>query len=477
MQRIRFRKYLLLSGVHPVSGIWYLVSRIPYLVSRIHIKKHYLVSGTVGGQSSVVGGLSYPLSSHTNSPHLDLSIIIVNFNVKYFLEQCLYSVMKACRNIDAEIFVVDNASTDSSREYLESKFPNVQFKWNTENVGFAKANNSVLPETKGRFVLFLNPDTIIAEDCLELCLSFAAGQNNFGGLGIRMIDGSGEFLKESKRSFPSASATFFKMSGIHSLYPRSRLFSSYYAGHLPPNENHEIDVLAGAFMIINKKALDETGGFDEDFFMYGEDIDLSFRIREAGYKNFYFAGSTIIHFKGESTRLSPLYISHFYGAMELFVKKHATGKMNDTFIRFGIAAARKFTSVKLFYKNRIQNGPAGNDAVCTNTTAILAGQQRFNEVLQLAKFSKTPLVIKGRIAIDPNDADYSIGKLKDMEHLIKKKMFNHLIFSEGDASFKEIISWAQKFKSKLLFLFHAQGSNSIVGSNKRNEKGIFISRK
>lgn len=412
--------------------------------------------------------------SYLKFPQVDLSIIIVNYNVKYFLEQCLYSVMKASRNIAAEIFVVDNASTDGSREYLENKFPDVYFKWNTQNVGFAKANNSVLPETKGRFVLFLNPDTIIAEDCLELCLSFAADQKDFGGLGIRMIDGSGEFLNESKRSFPSATATLFKMTGINSLFPRSRLFSGYYAGHLSANENHEINVLAGAFMMVNKKALEKTGGFDEDFFMYGEDIDLSFRIREAGFKNFYFAGSTIIHFKGGSTqRQSPLYIRYFYSAMELFVKKHVSGKTNAAVMQFGIAAARRLAAAKLFFKNRGKN-KVSNEAIYTDTTAILSNQQRFNEVIQLVKFSKKSLVIKGRIAIDPRDEDSSIGKLKDIGHLVEKKMFNHLIFPEGEISFKDIISLVQKLKSKLLFLFHAKGSRSIVGSSKKNDNGFFI---
>ena len=369
--------------------------------------------------------------------------------------------------------MVDNASTDGSREYLENKFPDVHFKWNKENAGFSKASNSVLDEAKGSFILFLNPDTIIAEDCLEKCLSFASHQKNFGGLGIRMIDGSGKYLRESKRSFPSPSASFFKLSGISSLFPRSGIFSSYYAGHLPENENSEVEVLAGAFMLVSKKAIEKTGGFDEDFFMYGEDIDLSYRIIQAGYKNFYFTESTIIHFKGESTqRNSPDYNKHFYVAMELFLKKHTRGKIKDRFIRIAIAAARKLASAKRNVSNKISTGFTGNE---TNTAAIFASHQRFNEILQMVKFSKKPLVIRGRIAIVPDDKNISIGKLKDLDKLVKKKMFNHFILSEGDASFEEIISIVQKFKSRLFFLFHASGSNSIVGSNNKNEKGFFIS--
>ena len=407
---------------------------------------------------------------------MDLSIIIVNYNVKYFLELCLYSLNRAATNISYEIFVVDNASNDGSREYLENKFPSVHFRWNTDNVGFAKANNSVLAEAKGDFILFLNPDTIIAEDCLDQALSFARMQKNFGGCGIRMVDGSGEFLPESKRSFPSASASFFKMTGVSSLFPRSKLFARYYAGHLSANKSHEVDVLAGAFMLICKKALNKTGGFDEDFFMYGEDIDLSYRLQQAGYKNYYFAGSTIIHFKGESTqRNSRAYIQHFYGAMELFVNKHVKAKKNVVLLRAGIGVARKLASARLIFKAKKPVISVGSDVNHANTVAIFASQKRFNEVIQLVKFSQEPLVIKGRIAADTGDTDPSIGKLKDMPNLIKRKTFSHFIFCEGDMTFKEIIGLAQKFRNKLFFLFHANGSRSIVGSSKKNEKGFFIS--
>ena len=266
---------------------------------------------------------------------MQLSVIIVNYNVKYFLEQCLHSVQKSCAGIDSEIIVADNSSTDGSRAYLESSFPLVKFIWNNDNIGFAKANNLALEKATGSFILFLNPDTILAEDSIEKCIHFFETNETAGAIGIRMVDGSGNFLKESKRAFPSPLTSLFKLSGLAMLFPKSKTFARYHLGHLTENENHEVDVLAGAFMMMPKKVLDETGNFDERFFMYGEDVDLSYRVQEAGYKNYYFAESTIIHFKGESTKRGSLnYVRLFYKAMSLFVKKHYSGSKAGLFIFF-----------------------------------------------------------------------------------------------------------------------------------------------
>ena len=286
---------------------------------------------------------------------MQLSVIIVNYNVKYFLEQCLYSVQKACLGIDAEIIVADNNSTDGSREYLEQNFEVVNFIWNSENVGFAKANNLALEKAKGDFILFLNPDTILSEDSIEKCLQFFAGNKMAGAIGIHMIDGSGNFLKESKRAFPSPLTSLFKLSGLARLFPRSATFSRYHLGHLPEKENHEVDVLAGAFMMMPKKVLDEIGNFDELFFMYGEDVDLSYRIQKAGYKNYYFAESTIIHFKGESTKRGSLnYVRLFYKAMSLFVNKHYSGSKAGVFtflIQTAIIIRAFFSALGKLLKN------------------------------------------------------------------------------------------------------------------------------
>ncbi len=254
---------------------------------------------------------------------MQLSIIIVNYNVKYFLEQCLCSVESAIASLQAEVIVVDNHSTDGSITYLQERFPFVQFIANNENVGFGKANNQGLTIAKGDYVLFLNPDTIVPEDCFTKCISFFEKNNDCGALGIRMLDGSGNFLPESKRSFPTPMTAFFKLVGLAKLFPNSAVFNKYALGYLDENKNHEVDVLAGAFMMVRKEIIEATQGFDEVFFMYGEDVDLSYRIQQAGYKNYYFAESAIIHFKGESTKRGSLnYVKMFYQAMSIFVTKH-----------------------------------------------------------------------------------------------------------------------------------------------------------
>ncbi len=255
-----------------------------------------------------------------------LSVIIVNYNVKYFLEYCLCSVEKAIKNLEGEIFVVDNNSTDGSKEFFYNKFPRVNFIWNKENEGFAKANNKALKQCSGAYILFLNPDTIIPEDALEKCISFIQSRNDNIACGVKMIDGSGKFLKESKRAFPSPATSLYKLTGLAKLFPGSKIFSKYHLGFLNKNETHEIDVLAGAFMMVPKKILNNVGGFDESFFMYGEDIDLSYRIQQAGFKNYYFSKIAIIHFKGESTRRESFtYVKFFYKAMIIFVRKHYGG--------------------------------------------------------------------------------------------------------------------------------------------------------
>ena len=266
------------------------------------------------------------------SYNLQLSVIIVNYNVKHFLEQCLCSVLKAIEGMQAEVIVIDNCSADNSINYLTPKFPVVRFIANTENIGFAKACNQGLKQSSGKYILFLNPDTIVPEDCFQKCISFLDQQADAGALGIKMLDGSGRFLKESKRAFPSPLTSLYKLFGLAKLFPRSKTFSIYHLGHLDENNNQEVDVLAGAFMMIKKEVIEKVGSFDETFFMYGEDVDLSYRIQKAGYKNLYFAESSIIHFKGESTKKGSLnYVRMFYNAMSIFVRKHYGGSRAGLF--------------------------------------------------------------------------------------------------------------------------------------------------
>lgn len=266
---------------------------------------------------------------------MKLSIVIVNYNVAYFLEHCLYSVRNACKRIDAEVFVVDNNSVDNSISMLKEKFPDVILIANKDNVGFSKANNQAIRQAKGEYVLILNPDTVVEEDTFEKCIEFMDSHPECGALGVKMIDGSGKFLKESKRGFPSPWASFCKMSGLTSLFPHSKKYAYYYMGHLSEDEVNEVDILAGAFMMMRKECLDKVGLLDEDYFMYGEDIDLSYRITKGGYKNYYFPKARIIHYKGESTKKASMnYVYTFYNAMEIFAKKHLSPKQTKLFSIF-----------------------------------------------------------------------------------------------------------------------------------------------
>jgi len=254
---------------------------------------------------------------------MDLSIIIVNYNVKYFLEQCLHSVDRAGENLETEVFVVDNKSMDGSSAMVQEKFPWVKLLRNDKNLGFSVANNQGIRESTGRYILLLNPDTVIEEDTLDKCVGYMEGHSGVGGLGVKMIDGKGDFLPESKRSLPTPSVAFYKIFGLSGLFPKSRIFGKYHLGYLEKDETNSIEILPGAFMMLRKSALDEIGLLDESFFMYGEDIDLSYRLLKAGYTNIYFPETTIIHYKGESTKKGSLnYVMTFYNAMRIFARKH-----------------------------------------------------------------------------------------------------------------------------------------------------------
>lgn len=257
---------------------------------------------------------------------MKLSIVIVNYNVQYFLEQCLAAVYKSEVDFAYEVWVVDNHSSDDSLKMLAQKFPMVQVIDNAQNVGFSRANNQAIKMAKGAYVLLLNPDTIIQEDTLQKCVHKMDSDVTIGGLGVKMVDGAGHFLPESKRGFPSPMAAFSKMTGLAKLFPSSTLFGQYHLTYLDKNKTHEVDVLSGAFMLLRTSVLEQIGLLDEAYFMYGEDIDLSFRIRKAGFKNIYFADTSIIHFKGESTKKGSLnYIKTFYKAMLIFCDKHIGG--------------------------------------------------------------------------------------------------------------------------------------------------------
>jgi len=252
-----------------------------------------------------------------------LSVVLVNYKVPLFLHQALLSLNKALENIDSEIWVVDNASGDDSLDRIRRHFPQVRLIPNPENVGFSRANNQAIRAGGAEFILLLNPDTLLPEDCLHRCLAFMDRHPKAGGLGIRMLDGSGRFLRESKRDLPTPPVAFWKLTGLSSLFPKSRTFGRYHLGYLDPHQNHPVHVLCGAFMLLRRRVLDDIGLLDEHYFMYGEDIDLSHRIRLAGYENWYFSETPILHYKGESTQKQSMrYVRLFYQAMALFARRH-----------------------------------------------------------------------------------------------------------------------------------------------------------
>lgn len=251
-----------------------------------------------------------------------LSVIIVNYNVKYYLEQCLEAVRRASQGLQIEVIVVDNLSTDGSIPYLRERFPEVTFIENKENVGFARANNQAIRMSAGKYVLLLNPDTIVAEHTLSDFIRFMDSHPEAGGAGAYMLRTDGTFAPESRRGLPTPFVAFCKMSGLAALLPQSRVFGRYYMRYLNENEVNEIEIISGACMLLRREALDKVGLLDEDFFMYGEDIDLSYRILKGGYKN-YFLPTRMLHYKGESTEKSSFrYTYTFYQAMRLFFRKH-----------------------------------------------------------------------------------------------------------------------------------------------------------
>jgi GT2 family glycosyltransferase len=255
-----------------------------------------------------------------------LSVVIVNYNVKHFIEQCLFSVLKASESFECEVFVVDNNSVDGSVTLIKEKFPQINLIVNKTNTGFSVANNQAIRLAKGEYILLLNPDTVVQEDTFTKILAFMDAHPEAGGLGVKMLDGQGNFAPESKRGLPTPEVAFYKMFGFSRFFPKSKRFGKYHLSYLPEDKVNEIDVMSGAFMLIRKSVLDQIGLLDETFFMYGEDIDLSYRIKKAGYKNYYFPETQIIHYKGESTKRSSLnYVVIFYKAMAIFSRKHFSG--------------------------------------------------------------------------------------------------------------------------------------------------------
>lgn len=286
---------------------------------------------------------------------MELSVIIVSYNVREFLKQCLISVREAKSNIECEIFVVDNNSSDGSGDMIKEEFPEVNLILNSINTGFSSANNKAIKQAQGKFVLLLNPDTIVNPDTFLSCLRYMNNHRDAGALAVRMVNGEGSYLPESKRAFPTPLTAFFKIIGLSAVFPRSNFFNRYYLPLINKNETALTEVISGAFMFIRMEALLKAGLPDEDFFMYGEDIDLSYRLIQAGYNNYYFPETSIIHFKGKSTprdRFTDIY--YFYTAMRIYAGKRNNEKFNfiyyliipAIYLRQGIALCHRFLRIR-----------------------------------------------------------------------------------------------------------------------------------
>lgn len=253
---------------------------------------------------------------------IELSIVIVSYNARAFLNLCLHTVQKATVGIQHELFVVDNASADGTVEMIQQNFPDVILIANSKNQGFSAANNQAIAMARGQYIVLLNPDTLIGEHTFQTIINFYKTHPQTGGIGFKMIDGSGRYLRESKRGLPTPYSSFCKLFGLTRLFPESRRFAQYYHGHLDPNSQHPVDILPGAFLAFQKKHINPANALDDTFFMYGEDIDFSYRLKRNTNGNIYLGNCTLVHFKGESTPLKAHMVYHFYKSMWLFYRIH-----------------------------------------------------------------------------------------------------------------------------------------------------------
>ena len=376
---------------------------------------------------------------------MDISVIIVNYNVRYFIEQCILSIIDASKNLNIEIIVVDNNSTDTSCQFLQENYPQIKLIANKINIGFAKANNQGVKIASGKYVLILNPDTVIAEDTLYKIFEFAERKNNLGILGVKLIDGSGNFLPESKRGIPTPKVSFNKLFGISTTQT-----GKYYAAHLQENESGVVDVLVGAFMFLKKSIYKEVKGFDEDYFMYGEDIDLSYKVLNMGYQNYYFPETKIIHYKGESTTKDIVYLKYFHNAMKIFYQKHfKLNKVYDFLMNFGI---------ELWYLLKYFKYKSVNETSKEVSNVLYFG----NDDLIINHLNKKHLLINRLLVNDINE----------IKNLIKTNSIDSVIFDNSILSNKEIIAHFEILKNEnVSFKIHPKTTNYLIGSNSSEQRG------
>jgi GT2 family glycosyltransferase len=384
---------------------------------------------------------------------MQLSVIILNYNVRYFLDLCVLSVQKAIQNLDAEIIVIDNNSSDDSCAMMKLCFPNIKLIQNTENSGFPKGNNIAVKEAKGEFICILNPDTVVAEDTFERVLAFAKCQNDLGIVGCKLIDGTGNFLPESKRGIPTPWVAFTKIFGLYKWFPNSSFFNKYYAQHLNENQTGCVDILVGAFMVMKRELYNELEGFDEKCFMYADDIDLSYRALLLQKKNYYFHETTVIHYKGESTVKDATYMKHFREFMNFFYRKHFKQSLFfNLMARFG---AFYFSMVKLFQGNpKAKFSPSQYIFVSDNENT----REKLENKLQ--KNTQRAILENGKIVFSQS---------------ISEKNNTEVILDTNYLNFKDVISFFEINKNKsFTFKLLPMQSNFIIGSNSSNDRGEVI---
>ena len=384
---------------------------------------------------------------------MQLSIVILNYNVRHFLEQCVLSVQKATQNFNAEIIVVDNNSQDDSCQMIKDRFPEVILIENKENTGFPKGNNIGAKIASGKYLCILNPDTVVAEDTFEKILAFAKKQDNLGIVGCKLIDGTGNFLPESKRGIPTPFVAFTKIFSLYKIFPSIKSFGKYYASYISENQTGKVEILVGAFMFMKKEIYEGVGGFDEDCFMYSDDIDLSYMVLKTGKDNYYFHETTVIHYKGESTVKDGKYMKRFQDAMNFFYKKHfKTSFFFSFFMKIGIVF---FSFVKMFQgKATLKSKPERYILVSDNDLI----KEKLEETL------------KKKIQITTLENQKTL-----FSQTFSKQKPTEVILDNNYLSFKDSIQFleTQKDKKRTFKNLPAE-SNFIIGSNSSNDRGEVI---
>ena len=392
---------------------------------------------------------------------MQLSVIILNYNVRYFLKLCVLSVQNAIQNIEAEIIVIDNNSPDDSCAMMQQRFPNVKLIENKENSGFPKGNNIGVAQAKGEYICILNPDTVVAEDTFTKILAFAKKQKDLGIVGCKLIDGTGNFLPECKRGVPTPFVAFTKITGLYKIFPKSRTFGKYYAQHLSENQTGKVDILVGAFMLMKRDLYLEIGGFDENCFMYSDDIDLSYMVLQKGKFNYYFHETTVIHYKGESTVKDGTYMKRFQEAMNFFYKKHfKVSFLFSVFMKMGIVF---FSIIKMFQGNPKPKAKP--------ESYILVSE---DEILRkkLEAILKKPVKIFDNLSFIGNENNHFTQSFSEKQ---SKGSRIEIIFDQNYMNFKSII---QAFESNkgLSFSFKIlpKSSDFLIGSNSSFDRGEVI---